>query len=409
MIDWDKWQEIFDSINRHRLRTLLTGFGVAWGIFMLVLLLGAGQGLQNGVEYQFAGDIMNSLWIESGRTTKPYAGMKAGRRIELTDDDYAFLQSEFPEIFKSSGKYFVGGSVIVTYGAKTQSFSVQGTHVDGDFIESLQMLEGRYLNQHDIDEERKVAVIGKDVREEFFDKDEDPLGKEVVVDGAVFKVIGVFYDPEEGRTMKRLYVPISTVQTVYSNFDQIDEIILGMGDLSIDGVMAIEDEINAALKKRKKVAPDDRQAIDVFNSAEEFKNFMGLMTAIKGIMWIVGIFSIIAGVIGVSNIMLIIVKDRTKEIGIRKALGATPRSIVGMIFQESIFITAIAGYIGLCAGVGLLAVLQGIESDFFRQPEINFGIAIAATIVLILAGGLAGLLPALQASRINPVKAIKSD
>ncbi len=408
MIDWDKWQEIFDSINRHRLRTALTAFGVAWGIFMLVILLGAGQGLQNGVAYNFEGDALNSLWINTGSTSKAYKGLAEGRRVKLTNDDYDFLIEQFDEINKISGKYFLRWNTIVTYGNKTQTYSVQGTHVDGAFIESLQILEGRYVNQRDLDELRKVAVIGRDVRDEFF-PDTDPIGKELKVEGSIYKIIGVFYDQEEGRTMQRLYLPITTLQSVYSEFNHIDELVIDMGSLGFEEMVMVEDAIKRMLSERKLVDPEDRQAIRIWNMAREYKSFMGLMAAIKGIMWIVGIFSIIAGVIGVSNIMLIIVKDRTKEIGIRKALGATPRSIIGMIFQESIFITAISGYLGLAMGIGVLALLRGMESEFFRQPEINIWIAIAATMILILAGALAGFLPALQAARINPVKAIKSE
>ena len=201
----------------------------------------------------------------------------------------------------------------------------------------------------------------------------------------------------------------TTLQTNYGNFNRIDQMIIDLGDLAYEEVIGIETAIKKTLQERKMVDPEDRQAVRIWNMAREYQSFMGLMNAIKGIMWVVGIFSIIAGVIGVSNIMLIIVKDRTKEIGIRKALGATPRSIVGMIFQESIFITAIAGYVGLGLGIGVLALLSGMESEFFRRPEVNIWIAVLATMILIMSGALAGLLPALQASRINPVLAIKSE
>ena len=408
MIDLDKWQEIFESINRHRLRTLLTAFGVAWGIFILVMLLGMGNGLQNGVKHQFEGDALNSLWINTGQTSKSYNGLGEGRLVRLDNDDYKYLISQFDEISKISGKYFLSWSSVVTYGSKTQTYSVQGTHPDGAYIESLELLSGRYFHNEDLNNLRKVAVIGRDVQE-FFGDDIDPIGKSVMIDGASYQVIGVFYDKEEGRTMKRVYVPISTLQTNYSNFRRIDQMVIDLGDLAHADVMAVEEAIKRTLQERKLVHPEDRQAIRIWNMAEEFQSFKSLMTAINGIMWIVGIFSIIAGVIGVSNIMLIIVKDRTKEIGIRKALGATPRSIVSMIFQESIFITAIAGYIGLVVGIAALAGLSFLETEFFRRPEINIWIAIAATMILILAGALAGLLPAIQASRINPVEAIKSD
>ena len=409
MIDVDKWQEIFESINRHRLRTLLTAFGVAWGIFMLVMLLGMGNGLQNGIKHQFEGDALNSLWINTGRTSKSHNGLGEGRLIRLNNDDYKYLISQFDEISKISGKYFLSWSSVVTHGQKSQTYSVQGTHPDGAYIESLELLSGRYFHNEDLNKLRKVAVIGRDVKDEFFGDDIDPIGQSIVIDGNSYQVIGVFYDKEEGRTMQRVYVPISTLQTNYSNFRRIDQMIIDLGDLGYEEVIEVEEAVKRTLQERKLIHPEDRQAIRIWNMAEEFQGFKSLMNAIKGIMWIVGIFSIIAGVIGVSNIMLIIVKDRTKEIGIRKALGATPRSIVSMIFQESIFITAIAGYIGLVLGIAALAGLSFLETEFFRRPEINIWIAITATLILILAGALAGLLPAIQASRINPVQAIKSD
>lgn len=408
MIDWDKWQEIFDSINKHRLRTILTAFGVSWGIFMLVLLLGAGQGLQNGVSHNFAGDATNSLWINSGRTSLPFNGLKEGRQIALTNEDYEFLWDQFSQIESLSGKYFLRGSKTVTYNGVTRSYSVQATHPDGQVIESLEILSGRFYNDRDMREHRKVAVIGQYVKQELFG-DEDPEGQNITIDATNYKVIGVFYDKEGEQTMRRIYLPMSTVQKVYSAFDKMDQLVVVTGDLSEEDMSVLEASVKTSFSQRKKFDKDDPQALRIYNRARDYQSFMSLMNAIKGLMWFVGIFSIVAGVIGVSNIMLIIVKDRTKEIGIRKALGATPSSIVGMIFQESIFITGVAGYLGLGAGIAVLALLQGIESEFFRRPEINIWIAIGATMILVLAGAMAGLLPALQAARINPVTAIKSE
>ena len=408
MIDVDKWQEIFTSIGKHPTRTVLTAFGVAWGIFMLVLLLGAGQGLQNGIDYQFEGDAMNSIWINPGRTSVPHNGMKEGRRIVMDNDDYDYILDQFKEVEQMSGKYFLRGNKVAVYGDKALSFSVQGVHVDGQVVESLEITKGRFINKVDLDQTRKVAVIGGYVQRDLFDG-KDPVGEEIVLDGTNFQVIGVFHDPEGENTMRRIYLPISTVQKVYTANDRLDQLILVAGDLSIDEMNALEDEVTRGLKDRHLVAYDDRRAFRIWNMAEEYQSVIGLMTAIKGITWMVGIFSMIAGVIGVSNIMLIIVKDRTKEIGIRKAIGATPRSIIAMIFQESIFITGIAGYLGLFLGILVLWGLQGMESEFFRNPQVNFWLALTATIVLILAGALAGLLPAMQAAKINPVTAIKSE
>ena len=227
------------------------------------------------------------------------------------------------------------------------------------------------------------------------------------MDGASYRVIGVYHDKEGERAMRRIYLPISTVQKVYSSYDRIDQLILAAGDLSSSEMALLESTTARALRERKLIAPSDRRALRVFNMAAEYQSVKSLLLAINGITWIVGIFSMIAGVIGVSNIMLIIVKDRTKEIGIRKAIGATPMSIIGMIFQESIFITGVAGYVGLALGIGVLALLKDVESEFFRNPEVNIGLAIAATLVLVIAGVLAGLLPAIQAARINPITAMR--
>jgi putative ABC transport system permease protein len=326
----------------------------------------------------------------------------------LTNADYDLLWEQFSQIENLSGKYFLRGSKTVTFNGTTRSYSVQATHPDGQVVETLEMLSGRFYNERDMKDLKKVAVIGQNVQQELFDE-LDPIGESIIVDGTSYKIIGVFYDKEGEQTMRRIYLPISTVQKVYSSFDKMDQLVLVTGDLSEEDMSILEASVKKTFSDIKRFDPNDREAIRIYNRARDYQSFMSLMNAIKGLMWFVGIFSIIAGVIGVSNIMLIIVKDRTKEIGIRKALGATPRSIVGMIFQESIFITSVAGYLGLAAGIGLLALLQGIESEFFRRPEVNIWIALGATLILVLAGAFAGLLPAIQAARINPVTAIKSD
>ncbi|MEL6122968.1 MAG: ABC transporter permease [Bacteroidota bacterium] len=409
MIDWDKWEEIFGSIRRHPVRTTLTGIAVAWGIFMLVILLGMSQGLQNGIEFQFSGDNTNSIWIRPGRTSMPYKGLKEGRRIRVDNNDFEHLLEEFPEITYLSGEYGPGGDRIVKYKQKALSFQLQSVHPAAKFVENIIMEQGRFLNELDQKEARKVAIVGQTVQDKLFPKGVSAVGESITIDGVTYRVVGVYTDNEGEYSMRRVYIPVSTSQQVYSAYDRLNRMFMAADDLSIDRMMALEQGLRETFATRKSYDINDRRAFRFNNFAEEYQNFQNLMTAIKSLMWIVGIFSIIAGVIGVSNIMLIIVKDRTKEIGIRKAIGATPRSIVGMIFQEAILITAVSGYIGLGAGVAVMAALSGVTTEFFRNPQVNLWIAISATFVLIFAGGLAGLLPALQASRINPVKAIKSD
>ncbi len=408
MWDLDKWQEILLSIGKHKLRTVLTAFGVAWGIFMLVLLLGAGRGLHNGIAYQFEGDAINSLWIMTGRTSKPFRGLKEGRRIKLDNEDYDFLLDELEEIEGMSGKYFISGDKVVTYKDKSIRYPVQGIHPDGAKAEATKLTNGRLINQKDLELTRKVAVFGGIAAEQIFG-DEDPIGKEVTIDKIVYTVIGVYVDTEGEWAMKRVYLPISTVQKVYSSHKRIDQLIILAGDMSYPQMLELEQRSRQIIEERKIVSPGDRRAIRISNFAEEYQSLNSLLATINMIIWIVGIFSMIAGVIGVSNIMLIIVKDRTREIGIRKAIGASPKSVISMILMEALVITGVAGYVGLGLGILVLAGLKGVETEFFRQPEINIGVAIVATLVLVIAGVLAGLLPALKAARINPVEAIKSD
>ncbi|MEN0003138.1 MAG: ABC transporter permease [Bacteroidota bacterium] len=408
MFDLDKWQEIFNSIKRHKLRTTLTALGVFWGIFMLVLLLGAGQGLQNGVEYMFRDDATNSIWIRRGTTSEEHNGLPKGRRIQFDNEDYAFLMEQFEDVEHLTGRFYLSGDRTVTYGDKNLSFPVRAVHPGHKFLENTIITKGRYLNQTDLDETRKVAVIGKIVKETLFGE-EEAIGKEIDIGGIVYKVTGVYRDTGGEGEMRIIYLPITTAQKVYAGTNEIHQLMLTAGDLPVPEMQQLEKEIRAAFAKRKQFSVEDRRALFISNIAEEFEQFQNLFWSIRAFVWFVGIGTLFAGVIGVSNIMLIVVKDRTREIGIRKALGATPRSIISMILQEAIFITAIAGYLGVIIGVGLLAIAGNVEADFFRNPQVNFGVVFTATLVLVIAGALAGLMPALQAARINPVVAMKGE
>jgi len=408
MIDYDKWQEILESIWKHKLRTLLTAIGVAWGIFILVLMMGAINGLQNSFEHDFRDDAINSLWIYRGTTSKDFNGLNQGRRIRFDNSDYDYIKNSFPEINTMTGRFYLSGDQLIKYKHEALSFNVRSVHPGHKVLENTLMIEGRYLNDTDIEENRKVAVIGKLAKKQLFE-DEEAIGKEISIGEIIYKVVGVFYDSGGESEMKRVYLPISTAQTVYSDGQTVHQIMVDGGDLDLAGMVALEDKIRKGLAARKQFDPTDRRAIRIGNLAEEFQEFSGLFQAFNIITWIVGIFSILAGIIGVSNIMLIIVKDRTKEIGIRKAIGATPGSIISMILQESILITAVAGYAGMLAGIGLIYLASGVDSDFFRHPQVNLGIVVLATLVLIVSGALAGLIPAIKAARINPVQAIKSD
>lgn len=407
MIDWDKWQEIFNSIRRHKLRTVLTALGVFWGIFMLVLLLGAGQGLQNGVEYEFRDDAVNSVWVRRGTTSLPYKGLPKGRRIQFSNTDYDFLNDNFEDIEHLSGRFYLSGDQTVTYGNKQFSFSTRGVHPGHQYVENSRVHTGRFVNETDVKEIRKVIVIGDTVKKDLFGE-ESSIGKVLELGGIAYTVVGVYHDAGGENENRIIYLPISTAQQLYAGTREIHQLMFTIGDLSVEESLVLEEKIRKAFAARLQFDVEDRRALYTFNAAENYQQFMNLFAAIRAFVWFVGIGSIVAGVIGVSNIMLIIVKDRTREIGIRKALGATPRSIVSMILQEAIFITAIAGYLGLIAGVALIWVMSSLEVDYFRNPTVNLGVALIATAVLVLAGALAGLMPALQAARINPVVAMRS-
>lgn len=408
MIDWDKWQEIFNSIRRHKMRTILTALGVFWGIFMLVILLGAGQGLQNGVAHEFRDDAINSVWVRRGTTSMPYKGLPKGRRVLFNNDNYDYLTG-FEEIDALTGRYYLqGGNQMVKYGEKSLSFPTVGVHPGHRVVENSIITEGRYINERDIKEIRKVVVIGLPVRRELFGE-KNAIGEMVTIGGIVYTVIGIYRDTGGEEEMRMIYIPMSTAQKVYAGTENVHQLMFTVGDLSVEETNELTEEVRNDLARQLQFDPKDRRAVYIYNQAENYQELMNLFTAIRIFVWFVGLGSIVAGVIGVSNIMLIVVKDRTKEIGIRKALGATPYSIVSMILQEAVFITALAGYLGLIAGIGVIYLIRELEVDYFRNPQVDLSVAVAATIVLVLAGALAGLMPALQAARIHPVVAMKSD
>lgn len=405
MIDFDTWHEILESIWKHKLRSFLTALGVSWGIFMLVFLMGAGNGLRNGVEHQFRDDAINSLWISRGTTSKEYNGLPKGRRVRFTNSDYNRLD-DFEEIADLTGRFYIGGDRTVKYKDKVFGFPIRSVHPGHLVLENTIMTRGRYINERDLKEFRKVAVIGKKVVEALFD-DEDPIGKFINVGNIVFKVVGTYKDTGGENELRYVYLPITTAQKVYSTSDNVHQLMVTGAGLSVPEMVDLEDKVRLSFSQYHNFDPNDRRALRINNTAKDFDSFQQLFAMIKYFVWFVGIGSIIAGVIGVSNIMLILVKERTKEIGIRKALGATPGSIVSMILKESIFVTGMAGYLGMVAGILLLMVLSLVEVDFFRNPEISIWIALQALFILIFCGVLAGLIPAIQASRINPIEAIK--
>lgn len=409
LFDFDNWQEIFSTIKKNKLRTFLTGFSVAWGIFMLMILLGSGNGLQNGIEYQFKSDATNTLWLWNGTTTKPYKGMQAGRQINFTNEDYDFVKNMVPGVKEISARYFLWQNRIVSYKKEYGSFDLLCVHPDMQVIENPTLTEGRFLNEIDIQKNRKVAVIGMPVKKALFRNGENPLGELIKVNGVLFQVVGVFTDQYE-RDEQRIYLPISTTQMIFGGGNRIHNLTLTT-DLSPKESEQLEKNLREKLSQRHRFDKDDMGALYIGNRLKEYKQFQNLFLGIKIFVGIIGLFTIIAGIVGVSNIMIIVVNERTKEIGIRKAIGATPWSVILMIVLESVIITAMAGYIGLVAGIGLLELISANmpATEFFRNPEVDFSVGVSATLILVLAGVIAGFFPALRAARIKPVLALKDE
>jgi len=411
LIDRDTWGEILDVVARNKLRTALTGFAVAWGIFMLVVLLGSGNGLAHGIEYQFRDDAINSIWISAGRTSVPFKGLQPGRRVQLENQDYDEVTSRIPGVEISSARFWIFGNQQVTYGNETGSFTIRAVHPGHRVIERTKVIRGRFINELDLQDFRKVAVIGTLVADTLFGK-EPAVGKQIAINKIAFTVVGVFDDEGSDREKEFIYLPISTAQRTFNGKNQISQILYTTGDASLEATKAMASRSRDILAVNHTFDPEDMRALFVNNNVENFQRFVQMMAAIRGFVWVVGIGTLIAGVVGVSNIMLVAVKERTREIGVRKAVGATPASIVGLVLLESVVITAMAGYLGLISGIGVLEAVSSLlpqESSFFRNPEVDLRVAIAATVLLIVAGTIAGFFPARRAAAIRPVEALRDE
>lgn len=416
MFDYDKWQEIFSTIKKNKLRTILTIFGIGWGIFMIVILLGMGKGLQNGVTRDFSGWATNSGFFWTQKTTISHNGFKPGRYINFTNEDTELLKRKIPEIAHLSPRNqlggFRGGNNVIR-GNKSGAFTVTGDYPSYSKIQVLDIYKGRFINPLDIEGERKTAVIGQYVKDVLFEEGEDPIGEYIQINNVNFQVVGVFKSFRTGEQAdhdtQTIYTPFTTFQKVFKFGNSVGWYAYAVKE----GVKVseVEEKILKFLKERHDISPLDEDAIGTENLEEEFAEISGLFTGINFFTWFVGISTLFAGIIGVSNIMLIIVKERTKEIGIRKSLGATPLSVISLIIQESVFLTIIGGYTALVTGVLLLAAIAQVvpQEGFLAAPEIDLNIAIGALLILIIGGAFAGLLPAYKASSISPIEALRNE
>lgn len=407
----DRWREVFDTIRRNKLRTALTAWSVAWGIFVMVVLLGLGNGFNRGVRFSFQRESANSVFISANKTAIPYAGYKIGRRIAFSNSDYE-AALRVAGVSHLSGKFFarsgrLGGTDLKTQrGSKSNTFPVNAVHPDAYYIGTTTMKAGRFLNATDQASLRKVAVIGRAVRNFLFERG-DPIGQSIVIAGVAFQVVGVYSDSDSDEEERQIFIPISTAQLAFHGADQIGQLLF-----TVDGGAASSRQttrqIKANLAAAHQFSPEDPGAVRVFDNVESSERFTRLFSTISIFIVVVGLGTLAAGVMGVSNIMMIAVKERTKEIGIRKALGATPQSIIAMIVQEAVMLTSIAGLFGLAAAVGCLSAIPAIiHSELIRNPAVDIRVGAAAAIGLVLAGAIAGYVPARAAARVNPIDSLR--
>lgn len=411
----DALQEILHTISKNKLRSGLTAFGVFWGIFMLILLLGSGQGIKNKLQEGWTTNAKDSVWIFANRTMVPYKGLSPGRQINLTKEDLEAIRTEIPGIRFASSENPFWGDTRVRYKNSSGNFGVYGVGRDFFKIKRYQDYRGgRMLNDLDDIESRKVTTIGTKVVERLFPPGVSPVGKQITINDISFTVVGYFYDEEDnGRNSERIYIPQGIFERVFGTGNRLRLITYEPED-GYDR-FELEDRVLSFLRDRHLVSPEDKRAIRANNLWRFAAQTNDLFTGINAFIWFVGIGTMAAGIVGISNIMIITVKERSREIGVRKALGARPIHIVSGLLVESILLTSFAGYLGLVAGVGLLELItylieiSGAELPYFERPEVDFTIAAYAIVTLVSVGAIAGFIPAWYAAKISPVEALRSE
>ena len=409
MFNKDSWQEIFETISKNKLRTFLSGFTVALGIFIFVILFGFGNGLKNSFQEFFMDDATNIFKLFPGRTTLPHNGFKAGRTIEFDNEDLAEIQQNFAFQLQYITPR-IERNYTVKYKNKSNNYGLRAVAPGHQDAEKTILMKGRFINNLDVENKTKYVVIGRLVEKDLF-KGSDALGEFIAIGKRSFKVVGVFKDDGGDNEERFVYIPYTTNQLIEKNTDKVDQLIVAFKPIiGYAGAMQFEEELMNLLKKRHDINPADESAIYIRNVAEDLEQNQQFGSLLQMVVAFVGIGTLIAGIIGISNIMVFVVKERTKELGIRKAIGATPRAVIAMILQESIFITTAAGYIGLFGGIFLLnSIGDSLDDYFIKNPYINMGTALFATILLIIFGAIAGYVPARRAARIKPIVALRDE
>lgn len=410
MFNLDSWIEMFQTLSKNKLRTVLSGFTIAFAILLFTLLFGIGNGLKHTFERDFAGNAQNSIYINSGRTTKPYKGLQSGRKIQFRNDDTKFLNEKFEEEIQFFSPSIERFNVQAIYKGEQNRYWVGAVYPDYQPLEEAVIQDGRFISVLDVKQRAKVIAIGRLVKNDLFGN-KNAIGKNISLDGISYRVIGVFTDPGGDNDERKIFTPFTTAQGMYSENDELDYFGLTYNPkLKVDQALAFSNLLTKILKEKHNIDPRDQGALRVYNFAEGAKGVQQFMMVLNVIILFIGIGTLVAGIIGISNIMVYIVKERTKELGIRKALGATPSSIIGMIMLESIFVTALAGYLGLLIGVFTLkAIGSGLEEYFILNPSVEQYVVVGATIILVIAGTIAGYIPAKRASRIKPIVALNDE
>ncbi len=401
--------EIFETMRKNKLRTILTGISVALGIFIFVVLMGLGEGFKNGMQRNFEGDAVNLISVNGGQTSEEYRGYKKGRQIELTSEDSELLTNYFDEV-ENTGDFFYLRDKKVSYKDKFNSYRITGLTQAGIETEGIEVKKGRSLNDVDLRHQRKVVLLGETVYEELFKEGEDPLGSYINVENTLFLVVGVVSDHDRWKN-NRLFIPLTTARSIYNGSNRLHSIDVALANVSVGRSVELESEIRNLLGRKHLFAGSDKKALWIRNNMEGYKQAMGVITGMTFFLGLVGLLTLLSGITGVVNIMFIIVKERTKEIGIKKALGAKPNSIIKQLVVEAVLITAVSGYVGLMLGVllvdGVGSLMKGSSSDFFADPSIKLSTALFATVVLIVSGAIAGLIPARKAAKIKPIEALR--